>query len=66
VQHGTDDPGIGDNTSFVRREVPALLFHTGAHEQYHTPGDDWERINAANLELIARLVFLTAIDLAGH
>jgi hypothetical protein len=35
-----------DQTSFYARDVPVLMFFTGAHPQYHTPDDDAERVDA--------------------
>ncbi|MFC1707427.1 M20/M25/M40 family metallo-hydrolase, partial [Planctomycetota bacterium] len=64
VHYGPADPGMGDNTPFYRRGVPALLFHTGGHDQYHRPEDDWQLINASNLELITRMAFSLAVELA--
>ncbi len=39
--------GIGpsDHTSFYLKGIPSLHFFTGAHEHYHKPTDDIERVN---------------------
>jgi len=56
------DSGFGpsDQTVFLAGNIPAVLFFTGLHEDYHKPGDDWRKINAEGeakvLELIAKLV----------
>lgn len=52
--------GPSDQTVFFADNIPAVLFFTGLHEDYHKPGDDWQKINAEGevkvLELIAKLV----------
>jgi hypothetical protein len=58
----TDSSGTGpsDHTSFYLSNIPVLHFFTGAHSDYHKPGDDWEKINAEGeasvLKLIASLI----------
>lgn len=58
----TDSSGTGpsDHTSFYLKNIPALHFFTGSHNDYHKPTDDLEKINAdgegAVLRLIAQLI----------
>lgn len=45
-------PPGGGNSDFVcfrEKGVPFLYFHTGLHDQYHTPADDVELINFPGL-----------------
>ena len=49
-----------DHWPFLQRGVPALLFTSGLHPDYHTPGDTAEKLNYSKIESIARLVFLSA------
>jgi aminopeptidase YwaD len=37
--------GPSDHASFYGDNIPVFFFSTGAHEDYHTPDDDWEKIN---------------------
>lgn len=52
--------GGSDHTSFYKDGIPVLFFFTGAHDDYNTPRDDWERINtdgeAVILAYIERVV----------
>ncbi|MEW6144947.1 MAG: M28 family peptidase [Thermodesulfobacteriota bacterium] len=52
--------GPSDQTVFFADKIPSVLFFTGLHKDYHTTGDDWEKINpegeARVLRLIANLV----------
>ncbi|HLZ89974.1 MAG TPA: M20/M25/M40 family metallo-hydrolase [Puia sp.] len=42
-----DSSGTGpsDHTSFYLKDVPVLFFFTGAHPDYHMPGDNADKIN---------------------
>ena len=75
VSHANSDLGLrldflwklepnGDHHTFFSRQIPIVMFHTGLHDQYHRPSDDAELINAAGLELVARLVFGTVVRAA--
>ncbi len=54
-----------DHFVFATYGVPSVLFNTGEHPDYHTENDTWEKLNYPKLEKIARLVFLTAADVAN-
>ena len=47
----TTESGVGpsDHTSFYLKDVPAIHYFTGAHEDYHKPTDDEERVNYAGM-----------------
>lgn len=56
----TDDGfGPSDHSSFYARGIPVLHLFTNAHEDYHRPTDDWDRLNAEGLERV--LSFVTEI-----
>ncbi len=50
-----------DQAVFYAKDIPVLQFFTGLHTDYHTPEDDWDKINSEGetlvLELISNLVF---------
>ncbi|GAB6167036.1 hypothetical protein JCM19992_30360 [Thermostilla marina] len=52
-----------DHYSFCRHGTPALLVHTGLHDDYHSATDDPDKINAAGMELIGRMLFDVLIEL---
>lgn len=58
--------GPSDHTSFYGNEVPVLHFFTNAHEDYHRPSDDWQKIDTEGVEHIARLVADVAADLGSR
>jgi hypothetical protein len=44
--------------------VPSLLMHTGLHDDYHTPRDDFEKLNIAGIRL-ATAYALEAVSMAA-
>ncbi len=54
-----------DQWSFMQKGIPGIFFFTGLHPDYHTPRDTPDKINYPKLEKIARLVYLTTMDLAN-
>lgn len=53
-----------DQYAFAAQDIPALLFHTGKHADYHTPGDDAEKIETAEMERLSRFIFTAVCELA--
>lgn len=47
-----DGSGGSDQTSFYKKDIPVLFFHTGGHEDYHRSGDDAHKINYKALKSI--------------
>ncbi|MEE9251817.1 MAG: M28 family peptidase [Thermodesulfobacteriota bacterium] len=45
-----------DQTAFLSKRIPAIQFFTGVHEDYHTPGDDWEKINSDGQAKVLALI----------
>lgn len=54
-----------DHYSFVKRNVPAIVFSTDSHIDYHKPTDTWEKINFHRMALITRLVAGVAWELGN-
>ena len=44
-----------DHVSFYAKGVPSLFLHTGVHEDYHTPTDDWWKVPAEPEARIAQM-----------
>ncbi len=53
-----DDEGFGasDHQSFILEDIPSLFVFTGAHEDYHKPSDDIEKINLDGLLQVTEFV----------
>lgn len=50
-----DGSGGSDQTSFYRKDIPVLFFHTGGHADYHASGDDAHKINYRAMKSILNL-----------
>lgn len=59
------DEGYGpsDHASFYGVDIPVLHFSTGAHLDYHTPFDTFDRLNMDGLKLVADFVFKLANEI---
>jgi hypothetical protein len=54
-----------DHYTFIEHGVPALMFHTGLHADYHRPSDDADKINIAGMQRITRLMVGVVAALAN-
>jgi membrane-associated protease RseP (regulator of RpoE activity) len=59
-----DGYGPSDHSPFYAAGVPVLHFFTGAHEDYHKPSDDADKINASGGARVAALVAGFALQAA--
>ena len=59
------ESGVGpsDHTSFYLADIPVLHFFTGQHEDYHKPGDDFDKLNYKGMETISSYIFEIISDL---
>ncbi len=53
-----------DHYNFFKSGVPFLFFFSGIHEDYHRITDTPDKIDPKKLSQVARLVFLTSLELA--
>jgi hypothetical protein len=62
--YSPDGYGSSDHSSFYASNIPVLFFTTGAHQEYHTPLDDSDRINYSGQVNVTNLVYdvLTEFD----
>lgn len=58
-----DGFGPSDHASFYGKDIPVLFFFTGIHDDYHKPSDDWDKINYAGEEVLAKYVYRIAGDI---
>jgi len=62
VKYKLTESGVGpsDQTSFYLKDIPALHFFSGSHEDYHKPSDDEDKINyngaVSIIKIIAALI----------
>lgn len=43
-----------DHWTFIERQIPTLMLHTGLHDDYHRPSDDVEKLNTDGIRLVSR------------
>ena len=62
------DEGYGpsDHSSFYGKNIPVLFYSTGAHLDYHTPSDTWDKINYPGMVMISDLIYRVAADFANN
>lgn len=58
--------GGSDQQSFIARDIPAVQVFTGGHDDYHRPTDTADRIDAAGLATVQRLVVEATRELASR
>ena len=54
-----------DHYHFARKEIPALFFFAGVHEDYHRPSDHADLIDADKVARVSRLILYTVRELAN-
>jgi aminopeptidase YwaD len=61
------DEGYGpsDHASFYGKDIPVLFLSSGAHLDYHTPADTWDRINYSGMVKISDVAYRIITDLAN-
>src|SRR5439155_16123598 len=55
-----------DHTPFYAAGAPVLFFHTAEHEDYHTPRDTADKINAPGMAETAKVAARVVERLAGE
>ena len=53
-----------DHHPFFAAGVPALMLHTGKHDDYHRPSDDADKLNYQGTQQLARLMLLLSLQAA--
>ena len=65
-----DDPNRfyyrSDHYNFAKHGIPVIFYFSGVHEDYHAPGDDFEKILYGKTAKIGQLVFHTAWELLNR
>lgn len=55
-----------DHYNFAKHDIPIIFYFNGVHEDYHRPGDTPDKIEYDLLEKRAKLIFLTAWEIANR
>jgi hypothetical protein len=65
VRRSNIGAGRSDDSSFLDKNIPALHFFTGFHDDYHRPSDDWPKIDAPGTARVATLALELAARIAA-
>ncbi len=57
--------GPSDHSSFYGKDIPVLFYSTGAHLDYHTPFDTWDRINYDGMISVSEHIYGITTSLAN-
>jgi hypothetical protein len=52
--------------NFHKKGIPVLGITTGLHEDYHTPADDFDKIDYTKMKRIADFTFLVSYEIANR
>lgn len=57
--------GPSDHSSFYSKDIPVFFFSTGAHIDYHTPGDSLGKINFTGLVEASNYIYDFALEISN-
>lgn len=58
--------GPSDHAPFYANDIPVFFINTGAHEDYHTPEDDIDKINFEGQKLVSDFAYDLITELANR
>lgn len=58
--------GPSDHAAFYMHDIPVFFVSTGAHEDYHTPGDTFEKINVAGIGKISEYLWEVVKEISNR
>jgi aminopeptidase YwaD len=58
--------GPSDHASFYGDSIPVIYLNTGVHSDYHTPSDNYNRINCKGMSLISDYALKVITDIAKN
>lgn len=58
-------PGGSDHMSFLRKDIPAIMFFSGIHKDLHNVGDDPDKIQYDKVQKISQLVYELTMELGN-
>lgn len=65
LSYSEEGYGPSDHSSFYAKDIPVLVFTTGAHLDYHTPDDTWDKLNYEGMLRIGDLLH-DIVSFAAH
>jgi len=59
-----DGFGPSDHSSFYGKQIPVIALFTGSHKDYHSPDDDFEKLNLEGMQRISDFATQLALHIA--
>lgn len=66
LSYSREGYGASDHSSFYAKDIPVMFFSTGAHPDYHTPLDTYDRINFNGMGEVLEFVADVAAELGNR
>jgi len=66
IKFSPEGYGASDHSSFYMENIPVFFFTTGAHDDYHTPNDDADRINYVGEKAVLDYSAKVVLDVANR
>jgi len=66
LAYSSEGFGASDHAAFYGKDIPVFFITTGAHEDYHTPFDDTDRINYKGSVSVAKFAYDLLIEVANR
>lgn len=63
ITYSSEGGGRSDHASFYKKDIPSVHFFSGTHPDYHSPTDDFEKINSGGAEAITNLIYDVVMNL---
>ncbi len=63
LKYAPEGYGASDHASFYAENIPVFFLTTGAHEDYHTPFDDVDRINYNGEKQVLDFAYLLSVKI---
>jgi len=67
ITPGFSPEGLGpsDHASFYAVDIPVMFLFSGMNDDYHTPADDYDKLNYSGIESIANFAYDVIVDVAN-
>ncbi len=66
LEHSNESVHRSDQHHFIKKNIPAIFYTNGTHDDYHKPTDDADKINYQVLEKRTRLAYYAAWEFANR
>ncbi len=66
LKYSPDGYGASDHSSFYVENIPVFFITTGAHDDYHTPYDIYEKINYYGTKQVLEFAYLLALNIINR